>query len=284
MHNGGEHKLAMEANGAGDQVDRLTVATLNTRGVPIIGSHLADRYGVIADSFEAAEVDVVSFQEVFSYYHLRQLVKRMPSFRHVNFRPSVAGPAGGLITLSRLPLAGFGYHRFPVPSAAAAAALSRLSRFRASLKGTLVTRLAAPSVCIVNTHLAANGDSDWSESNRFFSLHRGQLATLARIIGGLSPPAVVCGDFNISRDSGLHRDFMTSTGLADAFKGRCPPTFRAQYLSPGKSPHCIDFILVTDSIEVEAADLLFTGQQPLSGGPGYVSDHIGLRARTFLPG
>jgi endonuclease/exonuclease/phosphatase family metal-dependent hydrolase len=260
------------------------VATLNTRGVPVIGSHLADRYGAIADSFEAAEVDVVSFQEVFSYYHLRQLVNRMPSFRHVNFRPSVAGPAGGLITLSRLPLAGFGYHRFPVPSAVAAAALPRLTRFRASLKGTLVTRLAASRICVVNTHLAANGDSDWSTSNRFFSLHKGQLATLARIIGGLPPPTVVCGDFNISRDSDLHRDFITSTGLADAFEGRCPPTFRAQYLSPGKSPHCIDFILVTDSIEVEAADLLFTGQQPLPGGPGYVSDHIGLRARAFLPG
>jgi endonuclease/exonuclease/phosphatase family metal-dependent hydrolase len=262
--------------------DRLTVATLNTRGVPIVGSHLAERYGAIADSFEAADVDVVSFQEVFSYYHLRQLVKRMPSFRHVSFRPSAPGPAGGLVTLSRLPLAGSGYQRFPVPSDVAG--LPRLTRFKAPLKGTLVTRLAAPRICIVNTHPMANRDGDWADSNRFFSLHRGQLAALACIIGDLSLPAVVCGDFNIARDSTLYRDFITSTGLADAFGGRCPPTFHTQYLGPGKSPHCIDFILVTGSVKVEAADLLFTGKQQLSDGPGYVSDHIGLRARAFLPG
>lgn len=274
--------MVMEAHRHQRGGDRLTVATLNTRGMPILGSRLAARYGVIAESFEAADVDAVCFQEVLTYAHLRLLARGMPSFSHVSFRPSAAGPAGGLVTLSQLPAAGSAYHRFPVPSSVVG--LPWRTRLAAPLKGALATRLAAPRMCVVNTHPVANRDGDWSGSNRFFSLHRGQLAALARVIGGLPWPAVVCGDFNIARDSALYREFITGTGLADAFGGRCPPTFRAEYLGPGKSPHCIDFILVTSSVKVEAADLLLTGMQPLPGGPGYVSDHIGLRARTFLPG
>jgi len=81
----------------------VTVATLNTRGIPLAGTRLAERYASIAESFEACGVDAVNFQEVFTYYHLRLLTRRMPSYRHASFRPSAAGPAGGLVTLSRLP-------------------------------------------------------------------------------------------------------------------------------------------------------------------------------------
>jgi sphingomyelin phosphodiesterase 2 len=42
---------------------------------------------------------------------------------------------------------------------------------------------------------------------------------------------VVCGNFNIDRESGLFSDFVSQTRLGDAFDGRCPPTFRAEYLS-----------------------------------------------------
>jgi endonuclease/exonuclease/phosphatase family metal-dependent hydrolase len=233
--------------------DRLTIASLNTRGIPVVGSQLAERYGAIADAFEAAAVDVVSFQEVLTYYHLRLLTRRMPSFRYVSYRPS------------------------------AFATLPRLTRFKASLKGTLLTRLAQPRMCVVNTHLLANVDGDWSESSRFYAVHQGQLAALTRVVGSLSDPSVVCGDFNIARDSTLHRDFMIDTRLVDAFGGQCPPTFHAQYLGPGESPHCIDFILIAgSSIKVESADLMFTDKLPMSGGPAYVSDHMGLCVRALV--
>jgi endonuclease/exonuclease/phosphatase family metal-dependent hydrolase len=257
--------------------DRLTIATLNTRGIPVMGSQLAERYGTIADAFEAGAVDVVSFQEVLTYYHLRLLTRRMPSFRFVSYRPSMVGPAGGLATLSRIPVAASEYEPFPIPPATSMAALPRLTRFKASLKGTLLTRLAQPRMCVVNTHLLANVDGDWSESSRFYAVHQGQLAALTRVVGILSDRSVVCGDFNIARDSTLHRDFMIDTRLVDAFGGQCPPTFHAQYLPPGESPHCIDFILIAgSSIKVESADLMFTDKEPMSGGPAYVSDHVGL--------
>ena len=71
----------------------LTVVTLNTRGVPVTGSRLAARYRAIGEALEAADADVVAFQEVFTYWHLWLLGRRMRSFRHVAYRRSVAGPA-----------------------------------------------------------------------------------------------------------------------------------------------------------------------------------------------
>jgi len=88
----------------------------------------------------------------------------------------------------------------------------------------------------------------------------------------------MCGDFNVSRESALFGEFMAATGLADAFQGACPPTFRAEYLPAGATPHCIDFILTAGGVTVESAALVFAEKESL----GYVSDHIGLRARLCL--
>jgi endonuclease/exonuclease/phosphatase family metal-dependent hydrolase len=119
----------------------------------------------------------------------------------------------------------------------------------------------------------ANVDGDWSESNRFYGMRRQQLAALADVVDSLPGPAVVCGDFNVARESRLYRDFISSTQLTDAFAGTCPPTFRAEYLPPGRTSQCIDFVLVTGAVDVESADLMFTDKRPL------VSDHLGLRVK-----
>jgi len=259
---------------------RLTVASFNTRGLAIRGSRLASRYTVIGTEFEAGRADVVCFQEVFTYWHLRLLARRMPSFRCVSYRPSGIGPAGGLVTFSRLPVSRTAYRGFGTPPDGPG--LTRLIRFRARLKGALVTRLAHPRLCIVNTHPVANWDGDWSRTSRFYPLHRAQLAALTRIVRSIRVPAVVCGDFNVDRDSSLFGEFMDETELADAFGGRCPPTFRAEYLPAGKLPHCIDFILTATGVTAESAGLLLTGKVALPGGPGYASDHIGLYASLLL--
>ncbi|HEY2579275.1 MAG TPA: endonuclease/exonuclease/phosphatase family protein [Streptosporangiaceae bacterium] len=113
-------------------------------------------------------------------------------------------------------------------------------------------------------------------------MHHAQLAALTRIVHTVPAPAVVCGDFNVDRDSSLFREFAKGAGLADAFEGDCPATFHAEYLPAGEMPHCIDFILTMEGAKAEAATMLFTGKVALPGGPGYVSDHIGLCARLFL--
>jgi endonuclease/exonuclease/phosphatase family metal-dependent hydrolase len=259
---------------------RFSIATLNTWGIHLLGSRLAGRYTAIGTEFEAGRADVVCFQEVFTYWHLRLLARRMPSFRHVSYRSSALGPAGGLVTFSQLPVSGTDYQGLGTPPAAPG--ISRLIRSAARRKGALVTRLAHPGLCVVNTHPMANWDGDWSRTNRFYPLHRAQLATLTRIVRSIGVPAVVCGDFNVDRDSSLFAEFIAETGLADAFEGKCPPTFRAEYLPEGNVPHCIDFILTTSGIRAESAGLLLTGQVALPGGPGYASDHIGLYANLLL--
>jgi sphingomyelin phosphodiesterase 2 len=259
---------------------RMSIASLNTRGVPILGSRLAGRYAAIGTAFEAGPVEVACFQEVLTYGHLRLLARRMPSFGHVSYRRSFAGPAGGLVTFSRLPAADSVYRSFGSPPRTPG--ISWLGRLRARLKGALVTRLAGPGLCIVNTHPVANKDGDWSRANRFYPLHQAQLAALARIVRGIRVPAIVCGDFNVDRGSLLFGEFMAGTGLADAFEGSCPATFRAEYLPAGEAGHCIDFILTPAGVKAQATGLLLADQIELPGGPGHASDHIGLHADLLV--
>jgi endonuclease/exonuclease/phosphatase family metal-dependent hydrolase len=258
----------------------VAIVSLNRRGVPPIGSNLAGRYAVVATALDVGDGDVVCFQEVLSWWHLRLLVRRMRSFRHVSFRSSVAGPAGGLVTFSRLPVSDSAYRGFGVPPATAG--ISRATRLLAGTKGVLITRLTRPGLCVINTHPVANRDGDWSPAGRFYPLHDAQLAVVARVVRGVAGPAVVCGDFNVDRQSSLFDAFVADAGLADAFQGSCPPTFRAEYLPAGAAPRCIDFILTAGEINAEAAALVFAGKEPMPGGPGYVSDHIGLRASLVI--
>lgn len=257
------------------------MASLNTRGIPVTGSRLAQRYAAIGAAFEAGDADVVCVQEVFSYWHLRMLARRMPSFRQVSYRRSGAGPAGGLVTFSRAAAASVRYTGFGMP--ARMAGLSALDRLRAGFKGVLVTRLAESGLAVINVHPLANRDGDWSPGGRFYPWHQAQLAALADVVRDTAGPAVVCGDFNITRDSSLFAAFTAETGLSDVFAGGCPATFRTEYLPAGTPPSSIDFILAGSGVHAEAATVLFAGMTEMPGGPGYVSDHLGLSARLRIP-
>ncbi|TDU91705.1 endonuclease/exonuclease/phosphatase family metal-dependent hydrolase [Kribbella voronezhensis] len=257
---------------------RVSVASLNTRGTPLLGSRLAERYRAIGEYFEAGDVDVVSFQEVLTYWHLRQLTAGLPSFRYAGYRPSALGPAGGLVTMSRRRLVGTVYQRFPRLPGRSAAALPRRSRLTAPWKGSLMVRLAEPSLRVINTHLLANFDADWTEQSRYYEVHRHQLAALTSIVESIDGPLVVTGDFNISRDSSLFAEFVEKSRLADAFED-CPPTFHPEYLGPGQRAHCIDFLLFSrNSLRAEKAHLIFTDKVPMKNGAGFASDHLGLTA------
>jgi sphingomyelin phosphodiesterase 2 len=126
----------------------VTVASLNIRGVPLRGSRLLARCQAIAAYFEASDVDVVCLQEVATHVHLALLARWMRSFRYVSVRRTAPGPAGDVVTFSRLPVTSTGFAGFgPV-----AAGLPVRTRLRARLKGALVTTLDRPAVAVVNTH------------------------------------------------------------------------------------------------------------------------------------
>ena len=115
----------------------VTVASLNIRGVPLTGSRLAARCHAIGTFFEASDVDVVCLQEVHSYAHLTLMTRQMRSFRYVSFQRALPGPAGDVVTFSRIPVSstafrGLGPVTAPIPWQA---------RLRARMKGALVTKL-----------------------------------------------------------------------------------------------------------------------------------------------
>ena len=261
--------------------EAVTLASLNTRGAPLLGTHRAARSAAIAACLEGSDVDAVCLQEVHTYFHLRMLATKMPSFTHVGYAATPVGPAGGLVTLSRRRAeTRHAFHRF---GAVRAHGVPWRTRLLANLKGTLVTRLTQPAMVIVNTHPSAVRDGDWTESGRFAPLQRHQYGVLARIVAELPDDLAiaVCGDFNAPADSDVHRQLLAATGLHDAFDGRCPPTFRAEYLPAGELPHCIDFILARGALAGHT-DTMLAEPVPLPGGSAHVSDHVGLRASLLI--
>lgn len=241
---------------------RLTVVSLNTRGLPLFGSALRTRYTAIAEAFETSEPDVVNLQEVLTYRHLHLLSRSMPTYR-ANYRPSAAGPAGGLVTFTRSSALGTRYRRFP--TAPTTRGLRRRARLDARLKGVLFTRL--DGLTVLNTHLLANHDGDWSPANRYYPVHQTQLAGLTQYVGSVEGPVVLTGDFNIARDSSLYVGFLRRVGLVDAFGDDCPPTFRQEYLPPGRPSYCIDFVLHSGApLAVQSTRL----------DDSYPSDHLAL--------
>jgi sphingomyelin phosphodiesterase 2 len=259
----------------------LTVATLNMRGLPLQGSRIVERFAAVGAEFDVSDVDLVCLQEVFAYQHLAHLRKGMPSFPHVAYRRSVVGPAGGLVTLSRQRAAETTYTR--LPSSSRHSGIPARARLNSLHSGMLSVQLADTSVRVLNIHPTANTDGDWSEGNRFHNVQRDQLIAVAQAVAADSSPAVVCGDFNVPRTSPLHQELQQCSGLSDAFNAQCPPTFHPEYLAPGNNPHCIDFILITEPIEVLETTLLFTDKRLLPRGPTHLSDHIGLLARLQIP-
>src|ERR1700745_4484137 len=134
----------------------VTSVSLNTRGIPLTGSQLRERYAAIGAGFDAGDADVVCCHEVLTYWHLRLLVRRMRSFRRVSYRPGPFGPHGGLVTFSRRPVSGTAFRRFGRPPPAPG--VPTASWLQARLKGALATRLARPGPCVINPHPVAQQD------------------------------------------------------------------------------------------------------------------------------
>jgi endonuclease/exonuclease/phosphatase family metal-dependent hydrolase len=254
----------------------LTVATLNTMGLPVLGSGLPRRYQAIGSWFERFPVDVVLCQEVFTHYHRALLTRHLPSYT-AHYQRSLAGPAGGLVIFARERALATTYRSFPRRSRYG---LRPAQRLRSQLKGTTVAVFGTPApVAVINTHLLANTADDWSDGSRTSRAQAAQLADLGRIVGAQDCPVIVAGDFNMPATAPAFRAFLAGAGLADTFGGACPPTFRARFLPPGTVPHCIDFILGPDGVQVEDHGVLFADD---SAGIDSVSDHLGLYATLTI--
>jgi endonuclease/exonuclease/phosphatase family metal-dependent hydrolase len=294
-------------------MNALTVATLNVNGLrrprpPLLP--LPRRAQALGERLDAAPIDVINLQEVYFYESVRLLRRYLPSYPYVAYRRGPVGPCGALVTFSRHPLGRVRYRSFAgiVPNRG-----SLRFRFRRALlsaiQGLTIVQLRGLPVTVVNTHLTANHDGDWSRDNRFFDFQQAQLrrlnATLARsgMLASLVPLrcaprsflasmlaprrrhpglTVITGDFNIASDSDHYRLIVDNGARHDPFAATNPVTFHAAFLPPGEPAHRIDYVLLAGTATVLDATTLFTEPVAIDGQPHYLSDHIGLSVRLAL--
>lgn len=258
----------------------LSLVTLNCFGVPFVNNTRA-RLTTIARELDSAPVDVVCLQEVQLSAYAPLLDRGFSQFPFVAFEPFPYAPKGGLLTLSRQPIQKTDFTLYPergwwhTPSLA-----DRLLH-----KGILATELthAGQRIIVLNTHLTANYDGDWSPSNRYARLERVQLRQLAAVVNDLDTQSIVviAGDSNIPRHSWLYDEFVEATGVIDPLVDDTKPTYYPLFALPGRYRQPVDYVFVRPPAGCElsaSAEMLFEGEISLtSGGIGRVLDHTGIQ-------
>lgn len=253
-----------------DDARRIRVLTFNT----LFRGRVRARMDALARIVDESDYDIVCLQEVVSPPVLARLRRATASFPFMARAGGFPIVRGGLVTLSRWPIARTHFQPY---------ALARPVRPEWLLnKGALFTRIRLPGGCltVVNTHLSANMDMDWSPSNAYTKVEQSELEQLATAIKRIDPaePLIAMGDFNVPRDSRYFADFAAAAGLRDALAGRTEPTFRPEYADIG----AIDQFLHRPGLEAEPR-LVFTDEIRLPDGTtAPLSDHYGIAATVTL--
>ena len=260
----------------------LRVMTFNVCGLPSMRPPLAARTVEFCRHIEASDIDVLNLQEVFSRRSLERIRAGLPSFSHLAWRPNLAGqPAGGLATFSRRSLDRPRFSSFAgiVPETGSLPFKAKRG-VNSLLQGWLIVELSGWDVTVVNTHLTANKDGDWSAGNRYFSYQRRQLARLhAGIAGTRTGATILTGDFNLASAGPLYPLIVDSGRFHDPFVDTDPATYHVDFLPGQSSAHRIDYLLVRGAATIREAATMFDA--PVDGY-GYVSDHLGLTAQLDL--
>jgi len=93
-------------------------------------------------------------------------------------------------------------------------------------------------------------------------------------VGGLA-----VGDFNVPRDSWLHKEFVARANLRDAFADTFEPTYRPTPELPRTK--AIDQALVSPGLAVETGLVLQDAVRLADGQTAYLSDHYGIELTVY---
>ena len=239
------------------------------------------RLRAVGPVLERSGYDIVCLQEVLHRGSARLLRRVTPGYPY-RAGTGVVLLAGGLLLLSRWPVRRYRFARFPTAGPARTELLMR--------KGAQLAVLDTPAgpLAVVNTHLSANRDDDWSEGNRYTGVIRGELEHLSRLVTGFEPglPAVVAGDFNVPRDSPVFTRFAAAAGLRDVLAGDTSTTFRPTPRWP--SPPALDQVLVRAApdrpLQARARTVLRDAVRVDGGRELFLSDHYGIEADLSFDG
>ena len=250
----------------------IKIITFNIQGTSIFDNGTYDRLGKISDLLSQNDADIINIQEVFTYYHLYILKKRLKRFHYCIFEKYIFGPKGGLITFSKLPIKKSGYIQYPSPKILKSFFLQ---------KGVLISKIKNSTITILNTHLSANRDNDWRRSSRFYIIHENQIKRLQEIVKLIKGIQIISGDFNISKSSGLYKDLVRMLGVQDIFGGYNFPTFHQEFMSGNEKSNRIDYVLIKKIGRLKITEIkhIFVKKYLSEDiNHGFLSDHVGLEA------
>lgn len=239
------------------------------------------RLRALGPVLERSGYDIVCLQEVMHRGAVRLLRPRAAGYAHRAETGAVL-LAGGLLLLSRWPIRRYRFARYPMTGPLRGELMMR--------KGAQLAVVDTPAgpLAVVNTHLSANRDDDWSEGNRFTRVIRGELQHLARLVTAFEPdlPAVVVGDFNVPRDAAACTDFAAAAGLRDVLEGDTSTTYRPTPRWP--DPPALDQVLIRSGTSRQliaaARTVLRDAVQVADGRSLFLSDHYGIEAElSFTP-
>jgi endonuclease/exonuclease/phosphatase family metal-dependent hydrolase len=206
---------------------------------------------------EESAYDLVCLQEVMYRSNLRHL-----GYAHQRASGAVL-LRGGLVMLARKPHTAYSAKGFDLRKPARPEWLMR--------KGFQLS--VVDGLTVVNTHLSANRDDDWSPSNRYTAIAKAELDELSAALSGIGEPLVVTGDFNLPRESSVLQEFIATNGLTDAMAGDTRPTYRPTPQWP--NPPAFDHVLVRGL--TARSELVFQEKVTLDDGrSAFLSDHYGI--------
>lgn len=272
----------------------VRIATMNINGLPtfyhikgaeeVLISHRA-RHKEICKWFEQSDIDVICFQEVFTYRNVHLLRKGLPSYQYVSYKPFIFGPRGALVIFSKFPITVAEYSSFSSTAGEIRRAhLPMLNILRSALKGILVVNFDSMPLTLVNTHLVYSGNGELDQAERFHAVHQAQLDLLGLKVKNHTGKnqLVVAGDLNVEVGERT-AEFIKNTKLRDLFEGDDAPSFHNEFLADLKFKSRIDFLLTTNSPASSAyTQRIFTQRVAINGQKVYLSDHQGLTARLSV--
>ncbi len=262
----------------------LSLLSLNCFGTPVPTTRR--RLQALAQHLEHSSLQIVCLQEVQLVTYQNLLFQACASYPFQAYEPHLHCPKGGLVTLSRAPLATRHFETFAeqgrwyLPTA-----MDRFLR-----KGMLISSLywGDVPVVVINTHILANYSGDWERHGVFTRMQEKQLRQLADTVAAQPSNALVAvvGDFNVPRGSQLYHNFLHQTGLLDVLAGDQRPTHRPPPGVPAHYSLPIDFVFIRapSSLSLQiTGDLRFSSKLHLTHKHhDYLSDHNAIEAGFTL--
>jgi endonuclease/exonuclease/phosphatase family metal-dependent hydrolase len=273
------NRIAARLSCDGVAATKIRVLTLNC----LFHGQVRARLEAIGSLLEKGQFDLVCLQEVVFRRHARLLASRMPSYRPPLYRSVALGVMGGLVTFARADVKRQSYEIFRRRGD-----WGNLGTFdRLARKGFLTTwfEVGGEPLILVNTHLLANYDEDWSPRNRYAVQQLDELDQLGDALSNLAKDAtlLVAGDFNVPADHPMLAAFMGRTKLRNA---AAAPAATYRSLRPEAPGQQIDHVLFRQasggSVSI-TTKLHFEDKVELADGRRmFVSDHFGVEAKLQL--